>query len=174
MSTLYRRFGEESGIALPLAIMVMVLVGVMGAGMLTFVMTDLNSAVATNQGQRAFEMADAGVAVAKRQLSSEPGIAKYDGEGSDDLPWALVSGGLTLNDLDDNDSTADSVLVEIESLASPADSPDNSFKVISTGRYGDAKRKVEAVFSVPDGSGDDPGGGPKLRSWRECYSEDCG
>lgn len=165
MSTIRRRVREESGIALPLAIMVMVLVGVMGAGLLTFVMTDLNSVVATNQGQRAFEMADAGVTVAKQQLLSEPAAAKYGSEESDNLRWALAQGGVTLNNLDGSDATADSVLVEIESL----DSPDNSFKVISTGRYGDAKRKIEAVFYVPSSSGGGPDGGPKLHGWRELY-----
>lgn len=171
MNTLYRRIGEESGIALPLAIMVMVLVGVMGAGLLTFVMTDLDSVVTTNQGQRAFEMADSGVAVAKRQLLEDSDATKYDDTPSDNLRWAstnpsdVTQGGVTLNDLDENDTTADSVLVEIESL----DSPDNSFKVTSTGRYGDAKRKIEAVFSVPSGSEGSSGGGPELHSWRELY-----
>ena len=171
MSTLHRWVGEESGIALPLAILVMVLVGVMGAGLLAFVMTDLDSVVTTNRGQRAFEMADAGVASAKRQLSSEPDAAKYDGSGSDNLRWSanpppdVAEGGVTLNDLDGSDTTDDSVLVKIESLTTPED----SFKVISTGRYGDARRRIEAVFFVPSGPGDGTGGNPELRSWRELY-----
>ena len=48
MSMVRRWFEEESGIALPLAIMVMVLVGVMGAGLLAFVMTDLESMMTVN------------------------------------------------------------------------------------------------------------------------------
>ena len=47
-----RRFiRDESGMALPVAIMMVVVVGVMGAGLLTFVATDLRSVVEVNQGQ---------------------------------------------------------------------------------------------------------------------------
>ena len=47
-----------------------VLLGVMGAGLLTFVNRDLNTVVEENRGQMAFEAADAGIAAAKRQLAS--------------------------------------------------------------------------------------------------------
>ena len=116
-------------------------------------------------------MADAGVAAAKSQLRDDSDATKYDDTASGNLLWAythpsgVTQGGMTLNDLDGNDTTADSVLVEIESLTTP----DNSFKVVSTGRYGDARRRIEAVFFVPSGSGDSTGGGPELRSWRELY-----
>ena len=56
---------------LGLAIMMIVLLGVMGAGLLTFVSRDLSTVVEENRGQRAFEVADAGVGAAKRQLTAD-------------------------------------------------------------------------------------------------------
>jgi Tfp pilus assembly protein PilX len=67
-----------------LAIMTMVLVGVMGAGLLTFVVTDLGAVVEANQGERAFEMADAGMRTAELQLTSDSDSSHYDG-GSNDI-----------------------------------------------------------------------------------------
>ena len=55
---------------LALAMIMIVIIGAMGAGLLAFVNRDLVTVVEENRGQRAFEMADAGVQVAKRQLSS--------------------------------------------------------------------------------------------------------
>jgi hypothetical protein len=52
--------------------------------------------------------------------------------------------------VDDN-----SVSVTVEHVA-------GSFEVVSTGRYGETKRKIEAVFDVEDGK-------PRLRGWRELY-----
>lgn len=75
---------NESGIALPVAIMVMVLVGVMGAGLLVFVRNDLEAVVEVNQGQRALEAAEAGVAAAKRQLVSDDVRRHYDTDPSND------------------------------------------------------------------------------------------
>lgn len=124
---------NESGIALPLAIGVMVIVGVMGAGLLTFVTTDLQSVAETNRGQKAFEMADAGVKAAKMQLASEPGnIADWTG-----------ASGKRLAEIDGN-----AVDVKIE----PNTPSTNLYRVTSTG-YSPAdgtgaKRKVEAIFSV--------------------------
>ena len=69
-----RRFvKDELGATLPLAMMMIVIIGVMGAGLLTFVSRDLNTVIETNRGQRALELADAGVAAAKRQLTSHCG-----------------------------------------------------------------------------------------------------
>lgn len=65
-----RRFiDDESGMTMGLVVIMIVLIGVMGAGLLTFVSRDLNSVVEVNQGQRAQEMSDAGLEAAKRQLS---------------------------------------------------------------------------------------------------------
>lgn len=160
-SPAHRLVGEETGMALGLAVVVVVVVGVMGAGLLTFVVTDLSAVAGVNKGQRAFEMAEAGVGVAERQIVSVPEAGRYDG-GADDVRWSArrsadpAERGVTLVDLDGASETDDSVGVTVEAEGA------NAFEVVSTGRYGDAARKIEATFSVgPDG--------PELRSWRELY-----
>jgi hypothetical protein len=50
---------DESGVALGLAIILVVVIGVMGAGLLTPVIADLQATAEANCGQRAFEMAEA-------------------------------------------------------------------------------------------------------------------
>src|ERR671910_15046 len=65
-----RRFvDDESGMTMALAVMMVVLIGVMGAGLLTFVSRDLSSVIEVNAGQRAQGMANAGLEAAKYQLS---------------------------------------------------------------------------------------------------------
>ncbi len=85
---IFRRLVEdETGIALGLAVIMIVLIGVMGAGLLVFVRNDLQAVVEVNQGQKAFNAADAGVQAAKRELLSEACPESYDGSeagGSDD------------------------------------------------------------------------------------------
>ena len=148
---MHRLLRDESGIAMGLAVIVVVIVGVMGAGLLVFVRNDLEAVVEVNQGQRAFEMADAGVQAAKQQLNEDSDSDRYDGEGEDDVPWSfdennsscgdLGNSGMCLKDLDNNPSTDDMVNVTIESNS------DDTLTVISTGGYGAAKRKIEAVFT---------------------------
>ena len=58
----------ESGVVMGLAVILVVLIGVMGAGLLVFVRSDLEAVVKVNQGQRALNLADAGVQAARRQL----------------------------------------------------------------------------------------------------------
>src|SRR5829696_532070 len=58
--------------------MMVVVVGVLGAGLLTFVATDLQSVVEVNQGQKAFDIADAGVQLAKAQLRKDSFRQHYD------------------------------------------------------------------------------------------------
>ncbi len=140
-----RRFvRDESGVTMGLAIIMIVLIGVMGAGLLTFVATDLNAVVEVNRGQRAFEMAEAGVQAAKRQLRTDPDHSHYDGAGVDDVEWAT---GKVLTDLDGSPATADKSTVTVRSLGSP----DGPFRVVSTGEYGDARRVVEAVLRPVQG-----------------------
>ena len=79
-----RLLKEESGLALPLAIGVMVLVGVMGAGLLVFVNRDLEAVVEVNQGQKAFEIAEAGVEAAQRQLLTDSRRQHYDKDHTND------------------------------------------------------------------------------------------
>ncbi len=164
MKTARRFVNEDSGMALPLAVIMIVLLGVMGAGLLTFVSRDLNTVAEQNRGQRAFELADAGVGVAKRQLTDDCAgdilctdsyDAARDGDGNivdltaDDIQWSWLMGGVTLDDLDDDDNltTVDSVHVAIDFQANR-----NQFKVISTGTYGESKRKIEAILKGVGGS----------------------
>lgn len=135
-----RLIKDESGMALGLVVIMILLIGVMGAGLLTFVQSDLSTVVKVNKGQRAFEMADAGVEAAKRQLASDPATNSYD-NGAGDIQWADSQGGVTLNDLDSDPITADSVNVRIR-----YDTSSQTFIVTSTGVYDDARRKVEATF----------------------------
>lgn len=82
---LLRLAKDESGVALGLAIIMIVLIGVMGAGLLVFVRNDLEAVVEVNQGQKAFEVADAGIQVGKRQLAySDTTRQHYDREYSND------------------------------------------------------------------------------------------
>lgn len=83
---------DESGIALPVAIMMVVLIGVMGAGLLTFVMTDMNSVATVNQGQKAFDIAEAGVQAAKSQLRKDSFRQHYDMFRSNDCAEGLRVG----------------------------------------------------------------------------------
>jgi Tfp pilus assembly protein PilX len=131
---------EERGMALGLAVIVVVIVGVMGAGLLTFVATDLEAVVAVNRGEQAFELAEAGIEIAKAHLANDPSPADWS---SGELHMAgMVEGAVT-------------VTVEY-------DAESNSFKAVSTGVYRETTRKVEATFSVEEGA-------PKLLSWRELY-----
>ncbi|CAN5203515.1 hypothetical protein BH24ACT16_BH24ACT16_10820 [soil metagenome] len=75
-----RRFiKDEDGVALGLAVILIVIVGVMGAGLLVFVRNDLEAVVQVNQGQQAFEATEAGVQAAKRHLLSNACAESYDG-----------------------------------------------------------------------------------------------
>jgi hypothetical protein len=148
MRTVRRFAKDESGMTLALAMMMILLTGVMGAGLLTFASKDLNSVIEANRGQRAFELADAGVGVAKRQLSSDAEIDHYNG-GTGDIQWSAdpAKGGATLTNLDGEGATPDSVHVTIEYKAATDAYPEH-FQVISEGTYGVARRKVEAIFEM--------------------------
>lgn len=74
-----RLLKDESGMALGLAIIMIVLIGVMGAGLLVFVRNDLEAVVEVNRGQVAFDRADAGVQAAKRQLLLNAASTHYNG-----------------------------------------------------------------------------------------------
>jgi type II secretory pathway component PulK len=137
---IWRLLREERGMALGLAVIVVVIVGVMGAGLLTFVATDLEAIVAVNRGEQAFELAEAGTEVAKAHLANDPSPADWS---SGELHMAgMVEGSVT-------------VTVEY-------DAESKSFEAVSTGEYRETKRKIEATFSVEEGT-------PQLLSWRELY-----
>jgi len=131
---------EERGMALGLAIIVVVIVGVMGAGLLTFVATDLQAVVEVNRGEQAFELAEAGIEVAKAHLADDSSPADWS---SGELHMVGMGEG--------------SVVVTVEH-----DDESASFEAVSTGQYRDTRRKIEATFSVKDGT-------PELLSWRELY-----
>jgi hypothetical protein len=160
MRTARRFVNDESGMTMALAVIMMVVLGVMGAGLMTFVMRDLDTVVEENRGQQAFEMADAGIQAAKRQLISDcvgeqatTCSALYGGTGAS--PWSAAQGGLTLGDLDGDGpgGTADNVHVKISQPST------NHFLVVSTGTYGGvATRKIEAKFEAGAGGGGGGGG----------------
>lgn len=131
---------DEAGVALALAVLLVVVIGVMGAGLLTLVVTDLEATVEANRGQRAFEMAEAGVEVARARLATEPGLSEWS---SDELRL---------------DGEEGSVRVTIERR----DGERTYFAATSTGEYAGARRRIEATFSLV-------GGEPELLGWRELY-----
>jgi type II secretory pathway component PulK len=135
-----RLLREERGMALGLAIIVVVIVGVMGAGLLTFVTTDLQAVVQANRGEQAFELAEAGIEVAKAYLAADPSPADWS------------SGELHMAGVDEN-----SVTVTVEH-----NSESGYFEAVSIGQYRETRRKIEATFSIEEGR-------PKLLSWRELY-----
>src|SRR5919205_704054 len=77
-----------------LAVIMVALIGVIGAGLLTLVVTDLHATIEANRGQRAFEMADAGVEVAKARLAEAPDLAAWS---SGVLRMAGVEGEVTVD-----------------------------------------------------------------------------
>jgi Tfp pilus assembly protein PilX len=131
---------QERGMALGLAIIVVVIVGVMGASLLTFVATDLEAVLAVNRGEQAFELAEAGIEVAKAHLANDPNPADWS---SGELHMAGMNEG--------------SVTVTVE-----YDAGSGTFEAVSTGDYRQTSRKIEATFSIEEGK-------PKLLSWRELY-----
>ena len=137
---IWRLLSEERGMALGLAIIVVVIVGVMGAGLLTFVASDLEAVVAVNRGEQAFELAEAGIEVAKAHLASDSSPADWS---SDELHMAGMIEG--------------SVTVTIE-----YDAESGTFEAVSTSQYRETSRKIEATFAIEEGK-------PKLLSWRELY-----
>ena len=110
-----KRLRDESGIALPLAIMVMVIIGVMGAGLLVFVRNDLEAVAEVNRGQKAFEIAEAGVQSAKRQLRSDKLRAHYDVDTTTDPDHIATSCNVT------DESAAPPIIGEAWSLEGEGD-----------------------------------------------------
>jgi hypothetical protein len=175
-------FRDESGMALGLAIMVMVIVGVMGAGLLVFVRNDLEAVVEVNQGQRAFDIADAGAQVAKQQLLGDKEPGHYDVEEATlcNTDVRDPDDGIdTTNDIQRNPSTENwapgaggqirsfaggQFTVTIQWLNPDPTAPDSCrapetgtlppgtdyFKVVSTGEYGNSKRRIEIIYETYD------------------------
>lgn len=158
---------DESGIALGLAVIMIVLIGVMGAGLLVFVRNDLEAVIEVNQGQKAFDIADSGVQVARQHIAGDKEPTHYDLEngttcdtGTDGVlqPWSpgaavtrnFASGQFTVTiQWLNQDPAADTSCVAPKTTTSPSAGVDY-FRVISTGTYGNAKRKVEAIYDTYD------------------------
>src|SRR5829696_5892468 len=96
--------------------------------------------LAVNRGEQAFELAEAGIEVAKAHLASDSSPADWS---SDELHMAGMIEG--------------SVTVTIE-----YDAESGTFKAVSTSQYRQTSRKIEATFAIEEGK-------PKLLSWRELY-----
>jgi type II secretory pathway pseudopilin PulG len=148
-----------------LAVVVVVIVGVMGAGLLVFVRNDLEAVVEVNQGQRAFETADAGVQAAQQRLNSGESIdgtqwssgSSNDADECKDLGPDGDPNGVCLTGLYDTPTDIKNAAnVQIESTGG------NEFTVTSTGKYGNAKRRVEATFKKTGGSGSGEGEFPQM------------
>jgi hypothetical protein len=154
-----RRFtDDESGMTMGLALVMILLIGVMGAGLLTFVSRDLESVLEVNQGQRAQEMADAGLAAAKRHLSLVDAVpASYDNISTgDNSPWYDDGTGTSGHTLTFN---GNEVLVSIRYLnpstnEDEARELDNAPEVLPTYFYGDTIDACEDT-NPADGIDDD-------------------
>ncbi|MDQ3912764.1 MAG: hypothetical protein M3305_13545 [Actinomycetota bacterium] len=176
---LRRLVRDESGVALGLAVIMIALIGVMGAGLLVFVRNDLEAVVEVNQGQRAFNIADAGVQAAKHHLLGDKAPAHYDVDSASNPlyyaascnvgdesaapalqgpSWSPEGSGVTRNFADGQfnvtirwlspDSAADNRCKAPQTGTLPGGV--DYFEVISTGTYGSATRRVEAIYSTYD------------------------
>jgi hypothetical protein len=96
--------------------------------------------VAVNRGEQAFELAEAGIEVAKAHLANDPSPSNWS---SGELHLASMNEG--------------SVTVSIE-----YDDESRTFRAVSTGQYRETSRKIEATFSIEEAE-------PMLLSWRELY-----
>jgi len=131
---------DEGGVALGLAVILVALMGVMAAGLLASVAADLDALGEVNRGQQAFELAEAGIEVAKAHLADDPNPSDWS------------SGEISLEGVDES-----TVSVTVEH-----DEESSLFTTTSTGEYRGTKRRIEAVFSIEEGR-------PELASWRELY-----
>ena len=147
-----------------------VLVGVMGAGLLVFVRNDLEAVVEVNQGQRAFNLADAGVQAARSELLSQPAADLYDGNSADNSGWAYArQSGAPTKTLDMEEgavaitiqyllpSTSERQAGQADFAPEPLPSGQDDyphgrdyFRVVSEGQAGEARRRVEAIYYITD------------------------
>jgi hypothetical protein len=152
-----RRFvDDESGMTMALAVIMIVLIGVMGAGLLTFVSRDLESVLQVNQGQRAQDMADAGLAAAKRHLSIVDALPSHyeTTDTTDNSAWYDDGTSASWQSLTFN---SNEVLVGIRYLnpsttEAEARDPDNAPEVLPT--YTKVVDGVPEVDTCNDVNGD--------------------
>jgi hypothetical protein len=84
---------DESGMTMALAVIMIVLIGVMGAGLLTFVQSDLKSVIEVNRSQKALDIAEAGVQAAKAHLRVDSFRQHYDTDRTNDCDEGPRVGG---------------------------------------------------------------------------------
>ena len=187
---LERFWRDETGMALGLVVIMIVLIGVMGAGLLVFVRNDLEAVVEVNQGHRAMDLADAGTQAAKAQLLADNIPAHYDVDSlltqvfnnplcnidSSDATraageliarnpsaenWSPELGGQTRTFAGGQFNVTIRWMTPLPLAPSDCRAPRTSltgilpggteyFKVVSTGTYGNAKRKVEVIYETYD------------------------
>jgi hypothetical protein len=190
---MFERFRrDETGIALGLTVIMIVLIGVMGAGLLVFVRNDLEAVIGVNDGQRAMDIADAGAQAAKAQLLADNVPAHYDvddtlsqvfdnllcniddsdltnprvageaiGRNPSSENWSPEVGGQTRKFAGGEFTVTIRWMTQLSVAPSECQAPVTSltgilpggveyFKVISTGKYGSATRKVEAIYETYD------------------------
>ena len=155
---------DESGMTMALAIMMILLIGVMGVGLLTFVENDLKSVIEANKGQRAFNIADAGVQAAKAHLRVDSFREHYDTDSANDCLAGWRIGNEDWSKAEESwtsganpgrcDGLEDSVLA-----ANPADAPDTPWPE----QYG-----FTTCFPDPDCNA--PGTG-RFHVTIECYED---
>lgn len=95
---------EETGMALGLAVIMIVLIGVMGAGLLVFVRNDLEAVITVNQGQKAMDIADAGQQAAKQQILGDKIPAHYDVDDSANVNY--LAANCNIDSADSSESIA--------------------------------------------------------------------
>jgi hypothetical protein len=93
-----RSLRDESGMTMGLTVIMILLIGVMGAGLLAFVQRDLQSVIEVNRGQKALDIAEAGVQAAKAHLRIDSFRQHYDTNRANDCQAVFE----TFNDEDGN------------------------------------------------------------------------
>lgn len=166
---------DESGMTMALAVIMIVVIGVMGAGLLTFVRNDLEAVVEVNQGQVALKGAEAGAKAAERHLAlvdakrnNYDANPDTDADGvTDDSEWSEITAiGVGEKRLDFDGDGQNDTFVKIRYLTpstteSEASNPNNApevnasgvypnsrnyFKVISRNQAGGATRQIESIY----------------------------
>ena len=157
---------DESGVALGLVVIVVVLIGVLAAGLLAVLRSDLEATTQANRGQRALHLAEAGAQAAAAQLRADADPAHYDADRADNTGWAEVppdggppgktlalgrgSAGVTIRYLLPPRTPAQQRDVRYAPERVPdglADYPDRDFFLaVSEGTSGETRRKVEVIL----------------------------
>jgi hypothetical protein len=166
---IHRLIRDESGATMALAVIMIVLIGVMGAGLLVFVRNDLEAVVEVNRGHQALEMADAGIEAARNHLStvdakpanfdddltngnsewSDDGSPKqldFEGDGNGEISVAIQY--LTPSASEDDARQPNNAPETLVSGATNYPNNANYFRVTVQGRSGNALRQLQAIYKT--------------------------